>query len=127
MRLLLTALIFAGGLFYLFMGLGFMLDAANSGADFGLVGQGAKGLATMRADMGAFFIVAAICMMFGAWKRNGDFLVPAALLFLVALIGRGVGIAMDGTYDGFWPPMLIEFATAAIVLYASRVLPHLET
>lgn len=127
MRIALTAAIFVGGLFYLFMGLNFMFLPESSAGDFGLAPDGAHGLASLRADFGAFFIVAAICMIFGAWQRNGDFLVPAALLFAVALIGRIVGVVIDGTYPGFWPPMVIEAVTAAVVLYASRVLPHLET
>ena len=36
MRVLLTGLIFAGGLLFLFMGFGFLLDPVASGTDFGL-------------------------------------------------------------------------------------------
>lgn len=36
MRLVLTGLIFAAGLLFLFIGLGFLLDPVAAGTDFGL-------------------------------------------------------------------------------------------
>lgn len=127
MRLVLTGLIFAGGLLFLFMGFGFLLDPVASGTDFGLSSSGEQGLATMRADMTAFFVVAAMCMLIGAWRRNGDLLLVPAGLFGIALIGRFVSLATDGPWDGFWMPMLVEAACVIVLLIASRVLPHPQT
>lgn len=124
MRLVLTGLIFAAGILFLFMGVGFLIDPVASGADFGLRADTAQGLATMRADMTAFFVVAAVCMMVGAWRRNGDLLLVPAGLFGLALIGRFVGLASDGPWDGYWMPMLVEAAMVIVLLIASRVLPH---
>lgn len=124
MRLVLTAVIFAGGLMYLLLGIGFLLNPASAGADFGLSPDGAQGLATMRADMTAFFAVAAGSMVIGAWRRNGDLLLVAAALFAIALFGRFVGLFADGTYDGMAVPMLAEGITVIVLLIASRVLPH---
>ena len=84
----------------------------------------AQGLATMRADMTAFFVVGAVCMMVGAWRRNGDLLLVPAGLFGVALLGRFVGLASDGPWEGYWMPMLVEGAMVILLLIASRVLPH---
>lgn len=124
MRLVLTALIFAGGLMYLLLGIGFLLNPTSAGADFGLSAAGAQGLATMRADLTAFFVVAAGSMVIGAWRRNGDLLLVAAALFAMALLGRFVGLFADGTWDGMAVPMLVEAATVIVLLVASRVLPH---
>ena len=124
MRVVLTGLIFAAGLLFLFLGLGFLLDPVASGTDFGLGASTAQGLATMRADMTAFFVVAAVCMMVGAWRRNGDLLLVPAGLFGIALLGRCVGLAVDGPWDGFWTPMLVEGVMVILLLIASRVLPH---
>lgn len=124
MRLVLTGLIFAGGLMYLLLGIGFLVDPASSGVDFGLTSKGAHGLATMRADMTAFFVVAAGSMVIGAWRRNGDLLLVAAALFAIALLGRIVSLFVDGTWDGFAFPMLVEAVTVIILLIANRVLPH---
>jgi len=127
MRIILTALIFVGGLFFLATGLGFLADPVNSGETFGLRAVDADGLATMRADMTAFFVIAAVCMLFGAWRRNGDVLLVPAGLFGIALLGRFVSIAVDGTEPGFWMPMTIEALTVIVLLVASRVLPHPTT
>ncbi len=127
MRLLLTALIFLGGIMFLVLGIGFLVDPAASGADFGLASDGNQGLATMRADMTAFFVVAAVTMMVGAWRRNGDLLLVPAGLMALALTGRIVGVIVDGPWDGFWQPMLVEGVTVVVLLIASRVLPHPQT
>lgn len=124
MRIVLTGLIFAAGLLFLFMGFGFLFDPVASGTDFGLTASTAQGLATMRADMTAFFIVAALCMIWGAWRRNGDLLLVPAALFGIALLGRCVGLVMDGPWTGYWMPMLVEGIVVILLLIASRVLPH---
>lgn len=127
MRILLTALIFVGGLFYLVTGLGFLVDPVNSGTTFGLKAAGPDGLSTMRADMTAFFVIGAVCMLFGAWRRNGDVLLVPAGLFGIALLGRIVSVAADGTEPGFWLPIAVEAVTVIVLLVASRVLPHPAT
>lgn len=124
MRLILTGLIFAGGLMYLMLGVGFLVDPASSGADFGISANGEQGLSTIRADMTAFFVVAAGSMMIGAWRRNGDLLLVAAALFGLALTGRIVSLAMDGMYDGALTPMIAEAVTVIVLLIAHRMLPH---
>jgi hypothetical protein len=124
MRLVLTGLFFAAGLLFLFMGVSFLLDPVASGTDFGLTPDSAHGLATIRADMTAFFVVGSVCMMIGAWRRNGDLLLVPAGLFGVALLGRFVGLAVDGPWDQYWQPMVVEGAMVILLLIASRVLPH---
>jgi hypothetical protein len=124
MRLILTALIFLGGLAYLVIGLGFIALPANSLTSFGLEASGAAGLSTTRADFTAFFIVSALAMLYGAWKRSGEVLLVPAFLFGVALTGRIVSVFVDGTYEGFIQPMAIEALTVAATLAGWRVLPH---
>lgn len=124
MALVLRALLFVGGLFFVMMGIGFLLDPVGSGADFGIAGQGARGLASIRAGMTAFFIVAGGCLIWGGWARKGDPLLVSAALMFIALIGRAVGLIQDGTYEGWWPPMVVEGTVVALALIASRMLPH---
>ena len=124
MRLLITALLFVGGLFFSFVGVGFLTDPVASAAGFGLAPDSTMGLATIRADLTAFFLVAGFCMVWGAWRRNGDPLLIAAALFAVAFIGRAVNAAVVGAYEGFWVPMPVEAAAVALNLAGSRVLPH---
>ena len=124
MRLILTALIFAMGLFFLVMGLNFLAMPASAGAGFGLTPDGPAGLAVLRADFPALFFVGGLAMIWGAWKRNGDLLLVPAAIFGVALFGRCVSIFADGTVPGFWMPMMVEAAAVLLTLIASRVLPH---
>lgn len=127
MRIVLTALIFVGGLFFFATGIGFLIDPVGSGQSFGIAARGPTGMAAIRADMTAFFVIAAVCMLVGAWRRNGDLLLVPAGLFGVALLGRIVSMAVDGTEPGFWMPMAIEALCVIVLLVASRVLPHPQT
>ena len=124
MRIALTALIFLIGIGFVLAGLGFLIDPAASAANFGLAAQGNQGLAVLRADMTAFFVVAGLAMLYGAWKRDGDAMLVAALLLGIAFAGRLVSVFTDGTYPQFWLPMLGEAAVVIVTLIASRVLPH---
>ena len=124
MRWILTALIFLFGLFDLFMGLNFLFNPQTTATGFGLAATGTQGMSTLRADFAAFFGVVALCMMLGAWRRNGDLLLVPAGLFGVALLGRCVSLAIDGPWDGYLMPMVVEGAMVILLLIASRVLPH---
>jgi len=124
MRLILTALIFIEGLFFLVMGLGFLIMPASTVTSFHLAADGAGGLAVLRADFPALFFVGGGAMIWGAWKRNGDLLLVPAAIFGVALVGRIVSVFADGTYPGFLPPMVVEAVAVILSLVASRVLPH---
>jgi peptidoglycan/LPS O-acetylase OafA/YrhL len=124
MRLILTALIFIEGLFFLVLGAGFLLMPHSTVASFHLMPDGAGGAAVLRADFPALFFVGGGAMLWGAWKRNGDLLLVPAALFGIALFGRIVSLFADGTYPQFWSPMLVEAAAVILCVIASRVLPH---
>ncbi len=124
MRLILTALLFVGGLFFVAMGAGFLLNPATAGADFGVIPDGVMGYASLRADFTAFFMVGGGCMIWGGWKRKGDPLLVSAALFAIAIIGRTVNLALMGSYQDFWLPMLVEAFAVILCLIGSRVLPH---
>ncbi len=124
MWIMLRAVLLLGGIFYVLLGIGFLVNPVSSGTDFGLLPQGTMGLATIRADMTAFFVVAGGCLIWGAWARKGDPLLVTATLMAIALIGRFVTLIADGPHDGFWTPMLVEAITISLALLGSRLLPH---
>lgn len=124
MMMILRLLLVAGGGAFVLIGIGFLLDPANSAAGFGLEAVDASGMAALRADMTAFFVLGGGCMIWGGWRRNGDALLVPAALFSIALLGRCVSVLADGTVAGFWLPMMIEAVVAVLCLVASRVLPH---
>lgn len=124
MRFVLTALAMIGGIVFVMIGLGFFFQPESTGAGFALLPDGVPGLAVIRGDMTAFFVVGGGCMIWGAWKRNGELLLGPAALFGIAFAGRLLTVAVDGATPQFWLPMLVEAATVAITLLASRHLPH---
>jgi hypothetical protein len=124
MRFVLTALAMIGGIVFVMIGLGVFFQPESTGAGFALLPDGVPGLAVIRGDMTAFFVVGGGCMIWGAWKRNGELLLVPAALFGIAFAGRLLTVAVDGATPQFWLPMLVEAATVAITLLASRHLPH---
>jgi len=124
MRLILTALLFVGGLFFVITGIGFLLTPQSSVTGFGLAAANVQGWSTIRADMTAFFLVGGFCMVWGAWRRAGDMLLVPAALFGIAFIGRLVSLFADGFYDGALVPMAAEAAVVIVSIAGNRLLPH---
>ena len=124
MRLAITALVFLGGLFFVLLGLSFLFQPAASAPGFGLATMGTKGLATLRADLFAFFAALGACMIWGAWKRRGDLLLLPAVAMLLAVAARLLSAAIDGPSPTFVSSILIEGVIAALLLFARAILPH---
>ena len=124
MRLILTALLFVGGLFFAISGIGFLFMPQSTAASFGLAAASVQGWATIRADMTGFFLVGGLCMLWGAWRRAGDVLLVPAALFGIAFLGRLVSAIADGPYEGFWFPMAVEAAVVIVSIMGNRLLPH---
>ena len=124
MRFVLTALAMIGGIMFVLIGLGFFFMPDSTAASFALLPNGIPGLAVLRADMTAFFVVGGGCMIWGAWKRNGELLLVPAALFAIAFTGRLVTALVDGMTPQFWLPMIVEGATVIVTWLASRHLPH---
>ena len=124
MRTVVIGLIFVAGMFNLFLAVSFLYDPAGMGASFGLTPNGPLGTAVLRADFTAFFAVIGLCMLRGAWKRNGDVLLVPAALFGIAFCGRAVTGLLDGTQIGFFQPMVFEAAQFLLLVVGWRVVPH---
>lgn len=111
--------------FFAIVGVRGLLDPASFTDMFGI---GIEGVAanTVRADLPAFFLVAAGGAALGAllpgWTRA--LLVPAAL-YGTALIGRLFGVASgDAINDGIVQAMIIEALTVMLMVGSWRVLSH---
>ncbi len=124
MMMALRTVLVLGGLLLAFVGAGFFLDPAQAGADFGVSAAGAHGLTSLRADFTAFFLVAAACMIWGALARRRDPLLIAAALMLIPLFGRLVSLSVNGSFEGYLPPMGVEAVLGIAALIAARVLPE---
>ena len=124
MTLALRLTLILGGLLLGFMGLGFLIDPVGSGANFGLDVTGAHGTTSVRSDFTAFFGVGAACLIWGAWARRRDPLIIGAALMLVTLAARVVSLAINGGFDGFIPPMIVEAVLGVLALIGAKILPR---
>ncbi|HOB13402.1 MAG TPA: hypothetical protein PKN09_04085 [Novosphingobium sp.] len=124
MRFVITAAVFLLGMLDLFMGFNFLFNPLATGAGLGVSPLGTGGLSTIRADFTAFFLVVAVCMMIGAWRRNADLLLVPVGLMGIAVLVRGLGLVLDGPYAGWQMPMAIEALHVIVLIAAWRVLPH---
>jgi len=112
-----------GGLLLLSLGFGFLTDPVTAGADFGLAVEGAHGLTSVRSDFTAFFGVSGACFIWGAWARRSDPLIIGAALMLVTLAARLISFAINGEFEGFVTPMVVEAGLGVLGLIGARVLP----
>jgi len=124
MRLALTALIFAIGLFDLFMAASFLFNPLTVAQSLGVVPIASAGISTIRADFTAFFGVAGVAMLWGAWRRNADLLLVPMLLFGVSFAARAFDLLATGPYPGWPVPMSVELVEFVLLLAGWRFLPH---
>lgn len=109
--------------FFTILGVQGLLDPATFTETFGISVEGAAAN-TVRADLSAFFLVAAGGAAVGAlvpgWTRA--LLVPAAL-YGTALVGRLIGAAMGDLINGaIVQAMIIEALTVALMVASWWVL-----
>ncbi len=109
------------GLFFLSMGLGFWFSLDDRAAQFAIEASSALGRASIRADFGSFFLTVGILCGYASWKRCGAAAAGAALLFVLALLGRIVTIILEGQAPGAIPPMVVEAVSVGILLWARNV------
>lgn len=110
------------GLFGIAFGLWFYTDTAAAAAAFFVQPVGNAGLATLRADMSAFFLVSGLWAFHAAWKGQGVALLVPAALYGIAISGRAVNLAVAGSYEGAAIPMIVEAALVMLCLFGYRTL-----
>lgn len=113
MKTIFRLLIALVGLFNVVIGLSFLTRPADMAAKFYLAPYGSQGLATIRADFTAFFLVGGLFALLGAWRADPAPLRVPLLLLAIALFGRSVSLVLDGVAPSAFPPM---FAEAVMVL-----------
>ena len=108
------------GLFNIVIGLGFLFTPGKMAAEFAISPVGTQGMATMRADFPSFFLTVAVFSLIGAWRANRAPLLVPLVLMSIALFGRFVSIALDGTAPTTLFPMMVEAVTIALLILASN-------
>ena len=109
------------GLFNAALGLMFLINPARMAADFSLTPLGSQGLATLRADMPAFFLVGGLFALLGALRTDPSPLRVPILLLAIALFGRTISLIADGTAPTAYPPMIVEAVMILLLLAGQRV------
>ena len=123
MQILVRLAIAAQALFMLFMGSQFVLRPVETAANFAIGPLAPLGNATLRADMGGFFVSGALFALYAAVRGvRGPLLVPIVLM-LCAIVGRLISFAVDGVVPGAVPPIVVEVVMLAIVAVGYRILP----
>ncbi|TPE59177.1 DUF4345 domain-containing protein [Sandaracinobacter neustonicus] len=121
MTLIVRLIIGLVGLFNVAVGLMFLLNPARMGPEFALSPLGSQGLATMRADFSAFFLVGGLFALLGAIRTDPSPLKVPLLLLAIALFGRTLSLILDGTAPTAYPPMLVEAVMIALLLLGQWV------
>ncbi len=122
MATILRILLIVGGALFLFIGVVFAVDPVTAAKGFGLEAASTQGLASIRADYLSLFAGTAIALLWGAIGRNSAILLMAAILMGLAMTGRITSLIIDGAYQGWLPPLLVEATITILALLGSRVL-----
>ncbi len=123
MHLILSAIIVLLAIIDMVIEIGFLVNPSTAAMDFGVSADGPMGLSALRADFTAFFVVSAVFMIWGAWRRRGDLLLFPLAMFLVAFTGRLVNLVVVGSYDGWFIPMTVEMVHVIVLALAMKAWP----
>jgi len=123
MRIFARVSVGAVGIICLVLGLAAFAAPERLGEALGVAAQTELGLNSMRADFGAFFLTAGTACAAALLAGKTNWLWPAALLFLFAVIGRILGVVMDGAPVGVATPIIVEIVFTAILINGARTLP----
>lgn len=121
MNLVLRILVGLWGLGFGLLALRGILDPKVFLDQFGIEGPGAS-INTIRSDFGAFFLVSAVCALWGAAKpEKAKLLYVPAALFGTALAGRLIGLGLgDPASAANNQAMIIEGVSVLLMLFAAR-------
>ncbi len=102
------------GLILFVIAIGAWINPASTAAKLGVAGTGPLGLATLRADLGAFFAVSGGLAIFAAIRRAPAYLTTPLLLIALALTGRFLALAITPFDTTMAPPMVAEAVMVAV-------------
>jgi hypothetical protein len=107
------------GLVNIALGLMFLFQPRELAARFFLEPIGTQGLATLRADFPAFFLVGGLFALLGAVRAERAPLAVPMLLLAIALAGRTLSLVADGAPPTAFPPMVAEAVMILLLALAS--------
>ncbi|MEM9311891.1 MAG: DUF4345 family protein [Pseudomonadota bacterium] len=115
------------GVLFLFIGAQFLIDPVTMGGNFGLEAQNNAGLASLRGDMTSFFWVSGGAILLGVWKKRGELFYITASLMAIVFSARCLSLILDGSYDDWLLPMVVEAVTVVLCLLGARMMRGLAS
>lgn len=114
MRMILRVLIGVAGVLGVLAGLRVWQAPEAFAAQLGVAAASPLGVATLRADFGAFFAVGGALALAAAIKARGGLLLAPMLLLGAALAGRIATALMEGYTPEMGAPMAVEAVLTAL-------------
>jgi hypothetical protein len=107
-------------LFFIVLGLRFVLTPESTAAEFFLTPLGAAGLSTVRGDLGGAFVAIGTFIVLGLRPGAAHWLHAAMLALIAVIIGRLVGFIVDGPAEPALLACTIEAAFIALLAIGAR-------
>ncbi len=104
----------------LLLGLGgmSMFVPQRMASNFSIEPAGSPGLNTIRGVIGGTFLASVAMLVVGLTTGEALWLLPVAMIFGAAIIGRVVGIVADGFDGKIIPPLVVEVVMVAVLVWA---------
>jgi len=112
------------GALFVLLALGFWFGTDALARKMGLDLTTLAGRATVRADVGGFFLTGGVISVYAAIKRNAAYLWPILLLLIAAISGRALTLILDGAEPASFPPMIVEALAIVLVVVCQRTWPE---
>jgi hypothetical protein len=110
------------GLFSLTMGVMAIISPGQLGNALGIGALSPIGLNSLRADLGSFFLASVIACVLALFANRPQWLWGAAALYGLAVIGRFIGIVVDGPPTGIVTPIVIELVMVGLLVFGAKKL-----
>jgi hypothetical protein len=121
MKMVVRILVGLSGLVSLLMMLNLWFHMGSVTGTMGLVTEGIVGRASVRADVAGMFGGIGFFSLMAAWKQSRTWAFGALIMVSLAIAGRFVGVALDGSGPGVWGPIGVEAFMIALLVWARQL------
>lgn len=117
MQMIARVLVGVAGLLGLLVASRLWMAPDDVAAQLGVQAAGPLGIASIRADIAGFFAAGGGFSLVAAIRNRAGLLTAPIVLIGLALTGRFLTLALNGISDDMIPPMAIEAALLAILVF----------
>lgn len=117
MQMIARVLVGVAGLLGLLVALRFWMAPEDVAAQLGVQASGPLGIASIRADIAGFFAAGGGFSLVAAIRNRAGLLTAPIVLIGLALTGRFLTLALNGISNDMIPPLAIEAALLAILIF----------